>query len=170
MKVSDDGRDFIKSLEGFSAEAYPDPGSRTGEPWTVGYGHTGPDVKKGTKVTRSDAGRLLVKDLAFVEQAIAKYVKLPLIQREFDAFASFIFNVGSMAFKDSTLLRLFNLGKRTEAAAEFLKWIHNDKKEIAGLVRRRAAERKLFMGHTYTEALKEGDRAYEVYRQGLQNS
>jgi lysozyme len=169
MNTSDHGRDFIKHFEGFSAEAYPDPGSKTGEPWTIGFGHTGPDVKMGMKITRMEAGILLVKDLIYVEKAIERYVKLPVVQKEFDALASFIYNVGVAAFKDSSFLKLLNLGKRFDAAEEFLKWNKNDKAVMGVLVKRRAAERKLFLGFSYSESLKEGERAYEIYRQRLQN-
>lgn len=169
MKVSEEGKDFIKTLEGFRADAYPDPGSKDGKPFTIGYGHTGPDVKEGLKVTHAEASKLLGKDLISCELALEKYVKLPLVQKEFDALACFIFNVGVQAFKDSTILRLLNLGKRMEASEEFKKWVKNGSKMMPGLLKRRTAEQRLFQGFTYHEALKAGDRAYEIYRQGLQN-
>lgn len=170
MKTSEEGRDFIKKIEGFSAESYPDPGSKDGSPWSIGYGHTGPEVVPGMKINQTEAGRLLVKDLLKAEAAIEKHVRLPLVQREFDALASFIFNVGVNAFRKSTLLRLLNLGQRIEASSEFQKWRLNDGKVMGGLVKRRAAERYMFLGFSNKESLREGDKAYEIYRQGLQNT
>ena len=121
------------------------------------------------KISKGEAGKLLAKDIAPVEAAIGKLVKLPLVQREFDALSSLIYNIGIEAFKESTLLRIFNLGKRPAAADEFPRWNLNDGKVNAGLVKRRAAERALFRGLSYMDALKEGDKAYENYKQGLQN-
>lgn len=168
MKTSDEGRDFIKTFEGFRADAYPDPCSRDGKPWTIGYGHTGPEVCEGLRITHSDAGKLLIKDLLAADMAIEKYVKLPLVQKEFDALASFIYNVGVLAFKDSTLLKLLNLGKRMEAAEEFMKWTKVGRTIVEGLVKRRGAERRLFQGFGYIESIKAGERALnEIHRQGL---
>ena len=170
MKTSEEGRIFIKQFECFRAQAYPDPGSDDGKPWTIGHGHTGPDVYRGMKVTKSEAGTLLIKDLKPVEESIEKLVRLPVLQNEFDALASFIMNIGISAFKDSTMLKLLNLGKRQESAEEMLRWTKNSGRVMGGLLRRRVAEKFMFIGMTPKDALKKGDEAYAVHKQRVQNT
>jgi GH24 family phage-related lysozyme (muramidase) len=68
-----------------------------------------------------------------------------LAQEQVDALASFVFNVGVRAFGASTLLKMLNQGQDTKAADEFTKWNKAGGKVSRGLVRRRRAERELFL-------------------------
>ena len=143
MKVSDIGIDAITDYEGVRLKAYPDPGTG-GEPWTIGVGHTG-GVRPGDTITREQSDAFLRADLAHCEKAIERLVRVPLTPGQFDALASFIFNVGAGNFENSTLLRLLNKGDYDGAADEFLKWTRAAGRVLPGLVKRRISERKLFL-------------------------
>ncbi len=152
-------KDIIKEHEGYRSVAYPDPASPkavamragkhheglNGAPWTVGYGHTGPEVVEGYKVTRAQADKDLAKDVATAEKAVSQYVRVPVNQNQFDALVSFVYNVGTGAFKNSTLLRKLNSTDYTGAANELLRWDKAQGKVMNGLTRRREAERELFL-------------------------
>lgn len=143
MKTSQAGVDLIKQFEGLELTAYPDPGTG-GEPWTIGYGHTG-GVKPGDTVTEAEAEEILRQDLARFEDCVNAYVSVPITQSEFDALVSFAFNVGCGALKSSTLLRLLNGGDHEAAAQQFPRWNKAAGRVMAGLTRRREAERDLFV-------------------------
>jgi lysozyme len=141
-RVSPAGRELIKRHEGLRLEAYPDPASG-GDPWTIGYGHTH-GVKKGDRITAEQADAFLAYDLAWVEEAIAESVRVPISQDQFDALASLIFNIGAGAFRNSTLLRRLNAGDHIGAAGQFERWVRAAGKVMPGLVKRRAEEAALF--------------------------
>lgn len=148
MRLSDVGLAHLKSFEGLRLEAYPDPGSANGLPITIGYGSTrtmgGAAWMLGDRITEAEAAQLLRRDAAVAEAAVNRLVTVPLTQAQFDALVSFAFNVGAGAFESSTLLRLLNAGDYAGAATQFDRWVNNDGKKLAGLVRRRAAEREMF--------------------------
>lgn len=148
MRTSDAGIAAIKAHEGLRLEAYKDPGSATGLPITIGHGSTrrmdGSPWILGDRITEAEAEALLRRDLEASERAVAELVTVPLNQAQFDALVSFVFNVGAGAFKSSTMLRLLNAGDYQGAAAQFGRWVYNDGQVLAGLERRRAAERALF--------------------------
>jgi lysozyme len=143
MKTSQHGLDLIKKHEGFRSTAYPDPGSRDGKPWTIGYGHTR-GVRKGMVITKTQATSFLRTDLKTAENAVNNAVKVGLNQNQFDALVSFVFNVGVGAFKRSTLLKRLNAKNYTGAAEQFARWNKNDGRVMKGLVKRRKAEAALF--------------------------
>lgn len=134
---------LIKSFEGCKLTAYPDPGTG-GDPWTVGYGHTGPDVHKGLVVTQAQADALLVGDLKKFETGVAKLVKVDLTENQRGALVSFAYNCGLGNLGSSTLLKKVNARDFIGAKAEFGKWNKAGGKILAGLTRRRAAEATLF--------------------------
>lgn len=142
MKTSAIGIAFIKRWEKLELEAYLDGGGVL----TIGYGHTGPDVKLGDVITEEEAEALLVADLAEAEDAVNDYVDVELDQFEFDALVSFTFNCGVEAFRTSTLLRLLNNGDYSAAAMQFKRWVKDNGKVVQGLVNRRAAEQAMFEG------------------------
>lgn len=152
MKASERGRAFIKSFESCRLEAYPDPGTG-GEPWTIGWGHTGSEVKPGLIWTQEQADQAFDDDLAQFEGAVNSLVKASLNQNQFDALVSFAFNVGpdidademAEGLGDSTLLKKLNAGDYRGAAEEFPKWNKSGGKVMPGLVRRRAGERTMFL-------------------------
>jgi lysozyme len=143
MQTSDRGLDFIRHHEGLETQAYPDPGSSDGHPWTIGVGHT-KGVKKGDTCTVEEAMEWLRDDVVGAETAVLRLVNVPLSQAEFDALVSFVFNVGAGAFEKSTLLRMLNDEDREGAAAQFKRWNKNDGRVMAGLTTRREAEAKMF--------------------------
>lgn len=145
LVTSETGLDLIKISEGLETSAYPDPGNRvTGEPWTIGYGHTR-GVRRGDTCTEAQATQWLRQDLHAAEGAVRHLVDVPLMQGQFDALASFVFNVGPAAFGNSTLLRLLNAGDAIGAAEQFKRWNRGASGVLPGLVTRRAAERDLFL-------------------------
>jgi lysozyme len=143
MRTSDMGLAMIRHHEGCETEAYPDPGSDDGHPWTIGVGHT-QGVKKGDTCTVAQATEWLREDVHDAEAAVLRLAKVPLTQAQFDSLVSFVFNVGTKAFADSTLLRMLNSGDYFGAAVQFERWNKNDGRVMAGLTRRRKAERDVF--------------------------
>lgn len=143
MRVSQKGIDLIKKFEGIRLTAYVCPAGVL----TIGYGHTGSDVKPGMRITEEEAEKLLWKDTESAQQTVSSFVTAKLNQNEYDALVSFTFNVGPTAFVNSTLLRLLNHGAdRKVVAAEFGRWVKAGGDEaIPGLVRRRDEEKKLFL-------------------------
>lgn len=130
-------------FEGCKLTSYPDPGTG-GAPWTIGYGHTGPDVKKGMMCTKEQAERWLHFDVQSAVSAVNNYVSVQLSQHQFDACVDFVFNAGSGNFKSSTLLKLINVGDFVGASKEFDKWVKSGGRVLAGLVKRRDAEEAWF--------------------------
>ena len=161
MKTSAVGINLIKHFEGYRSEAYPDPGSSDGYPWTIGYGHT-EGVHKGDKITEGTAELFLISDLASVEKAINELVLAPISLSEFDALSSFVYNLGSANFKSSTLLKKINAWDMLGAADEFPRWIYNNGNIMGGLVKRRNAERSIFLGMALEKAIADGEAAYAL--------
>ena len=144
-QISQHGLDKLKQWEGLKTKAYQDS---NGE-WTIGYGHTakagGLKPVKGMVITKEDAESLLLKDLTQFEAAVENNVKVKLNDNQFAALVSFAFNVGTGAFKSSTLLKKLNKGDYDAVPAELMKWVHTGKTKNQGLVNRRRAEGYLWM-------------------------
>jgi lysozyme len=133
---------FIAPWEGLRTTAYLDSG---GIP-TIGYGHTGPDVRLGMTISKARALALLTSDLREAARAVARNVKVPLSARERIAAISFTFNVGEGGLQSSTFLRELNAGNRRAAADALLLWVKDaDGNTLLGLQRRRRLERWLFL-------------------------
>ena len=142
MKISQAGLDLIKRFEGCKLEAYRDAVGI----WTIGYGHTGPNVHDGLKITQAQADAILAQDVSRFASGVAANVNVALTQSEFDALVSFAFNVGLGAFRSSTLLKLLNdNADRTVVASQFLRWNKAGSKVLDGLTKRRNAEKALFL-------------------------
>ena len=145
MKTSSSGTSLIREFEGFVASAYLCPANV----WTIGIGTTvypnGTKVKKGDKCTQEQALEYLQHDLKSFEKTVNDSVKVPLSQNQFDALVSLSYNIGSGAFKSSTLLKKLNAKDYAGAADQFLVWNKGGGKVLKGLVRRRNAERALFL-------------------------
>ena len=159
MKCSAAGVALIHSFERLRLVAYKDPGSANGLPITNGWGTTrdenGGPIPLGAKWDKPKADRLFARDLVAVEIGVNTLLNgAPTTQAQFDAMVSFAYNVGldmdgdgkAEGLGDSTLLRKHKAGDYAGAAAEFPKWNKNDGKVMAGLSRRRAAERALYEG------------------------
>lgn len=140
MKVSNNGINLIKRFEGLELKAYKDSVGIL----TIGYGHTHA-VKAGDVITGEQADAFLREDLQVAELTINTNVKVKLNQGQFDALASFVFNLGSGNFVKSTLIKKLNAGDYAGAVDEFGKWVNAGGKKLPGLVKRRAAEREVFL-------------------------
>ncbi|WP_065383146.1 lysozyme [Hyphomonas sp. ND6WE1B] len=147
IRTSGAGVELIKSFEGFRARATRLPDGT----WIVGYGHTA-GAREGLRVTRADAELVLRHhDLKPIETLIGESVLTPLTQNEFDALVSFAFNIGPKAFLESNVLALLNSGERLQAAEGMSAWrkgrVDGEVRVVDALVRRRAAEKALFLEH-----------------------
>ena len=144
-RISAAGLELIKAHEGLRLSAYRDSGGKL----TIGYGHTG-DVQASDVISAHQADALLEVDVASVEAAVRRLVRVPLTQGQFDALVSFVFNLGPGRLAESTLLVKLNAGDYAGAAKEFDRWtkgtFRGKKQSLPGLIRRRAAERALFEG------------------------
>lgn len=136
-----------KLLPGGRLAAYPDPATG-GDPWTIGWGSTGPDIRKGTIWTQEQADARFAEHVAEFGENVAKLVAggAATSQQEFDALVSFAYNLGIGNLKTSTLLALHRAGNKAGAAEQFARWNKAAGKVLPGLTRRRAAEAKLYRG------------------------
>ncbi|MGR2682942.1 lysozyme [Chromobacterium haemolyticum] len=141
MNISANGIKLIQQFEGLRLKAYQDAVGV----WTIGYGHTGPDVTPGLVITQAQADALLARDLSRFETGVTRLVQVPLHQNQFDALVSFSYNLGLGSLQNSTLLRLLNQRDYAGAAAQFPRWNKAGGKVLPGLTRRRAAEQALFL-------------------------
>lgn len=131
----------LANFEGFSGEAYiPVPGDVP----TIGFGSTS-GVEMGDKISVPEALERLMRDVENAESAIGQCVKVPLSQGEYDAYTSFIFNVGGNAFCASTLVKKLNAGDYPGACLELKRWVYVDGKVVHGLVKRRNMEFQMCM-------------------------
>lgn len=142
--ISENGFAIIREFEGFRSQAYLD----TGGVWTIGYGTikypNGVRVKKGDTCTQGQAELWLQNDCAWVDACLDKNVKVYLDQNQFDALASFVYNIGETAFIKSTMLTLINQNSLTLAASQFDRWVFDNGKKVDGLANRRTKEKALF--------------------------
>lgn len=143
------GLALIRQFEGCArlrpdgmVEAYPDPGTG-GEPWTIGWGATGSGIGPGTVWTQQRCDARLESDVARHARDVAFALgDAPTTQAQFDALVSFHYNTGAIA--RSTLLRRHLAGDYRAAAEEFARWNRAGGRVLKGLVRRRAAEARLY--------------------------
>lgn len=132
--------DLIKQFEGCKLKAYKCPAGV----WTIGYGRT-TDVKEGDTCTQEQADNWLTEEVDEFAHLVMDMVKVPLTQHELDALTSFAYNVGLGALRKSTLLKRINESDFDAAAEEFTKWNKAGGNVLPGLVKRRKAERDLFL-------------------------
>lgn len=139
------GLDLIASFEGTRLQSYDDGVGV----WTIGIGTTvypnGVKVKKGDTCTLEQAKSYFAHDLKRFEASVNNLVKVPLSQNQFDALVSLVYNIGSGNFGSSTLLKKLNAKDYQGAADQFQQWNKGGGKVLKGLVRRREAERALFL-------------------------
>lgn len=139
-KISENGIDLIKSFEGLRLSAY----KCSAGVLTIGYGHTS-NVKPFDVVTEKQAEDILKNDLIKFEKVINDSVSAELNQNQFDALVSFVFNVGTNAFKKSTMLKFLNANHFPLAAGQFDRWVKVKGEISKGLVNRRKKEKELFL-------------------------
>jgi lysozyme len=142
MKINRAGLNLIKDFEGLRLIGYRCP---AGIP-TVGYGHTGPEVRVGRRITEEQANTYLINDVSRFERGVTDAIgTAPTTENQFSAMVSLAYNIGLGAFGKSSVLRHHKAGHRHRAAASFLLWVKAAGKTLPGLVRRRNAERRMFL-------------------------
>ena len=156
MKLSKQGNELIKSFEGLRLKAYRCDGGK----WTIGWGHTGPEVKKGLVWTRQQADDAFDKDTDRFESAVTALAWSSLegasdgcratLTGQFDALVSLAFNIGTgeEGFAGSTLLKRLRASDIIGAAEQFTRWNKAGGKFNPGLLARRTKEMRIFLcGH-----------------------
>lgn len=148
--INKEGLDLIESFEGFSPKPYKDVAGI----WTIGvgsiYGLNGKRVKASHRhISKQEALQLMERDLKTTEVKITQLIEVPVTQNQFSALCSFVYNVGSGAFQRSTARMKLNRSDYDGCANEFLRWKYAGKRAIPGLLRRRKAERELFLSDAY---------------------
>lgn len=138
--------DLIKEFEGCRLTAYQDSVGV----WTIGYGTTaraklGIDPQAGMTITQDEAEGYLRKGVQKFASEIRPLITQPINENEFGAFVSLAYNIGSGAFSKSSALRNFNAGNKAAAAESILLWNKAGGQVLRGLVRRREAEKALFL-------------------------
>ena len=136
--------DLIKRYEGFRPQAYQDSVGV----WTIGYGTTrinGQPVKAGMTITEDQALQLVQQEVNKLWSQIESILKVKINDNQMNALVDFAYNLGFGSLKNSTLMRLVNESKFEEAANQFPRWVYAGGKVLPGLVKRREAERQLFL-------------------------
>lgn len=135
-KINKSGLNLIKKYEGCKLTSYICPAGVL----TIGYGHTGKDVKPNQTITKKKAINLLKKDLARFERHVQSYNYIyEWTDNEFSALVSFAFNIGNI-----DQLTAYGTRTRSQIRSAMLKYVKANGKTLAGLVKRRKAELKLF--------------------------
>jgi lysozyme len=148
--VSESGVNLVKKFEGLhkmtddgDVRAYRCPAGK----WTIGWGHC-KAVKSGMRATTAECEQFLQDDLDEAGSAVRRHVNVPLSQYQFDALASFVFNLGEGNFRSSTLLKKLNKGEYDEVPEQIMRWnkarVDGVLTALRGLTRRRTAEAALF--------------------------
>ena len=136
--------DLIKQFEGFRPKAYQDSVGV----WTIGYGTTrinGQPVKAGMTITEDQALQLVQQEVNKLWSQIESITNVSLNDNQMNALVDFAYNLGFGSLKNSTLMRLVNQSKFDEAANQFPRWVYAGGKVLPGLVKRREAEKQLFI-------------------------
>lgn len=163
MKTNRPGLDLIKEFEGCILYAYDDAtekmvkaGETARGTLTIGYGHTNaaglPKVVPGQRITKVQAEEILKTDLGKVEKQVSDLVKVKINQNQFDALVSFHYNTGALG--RSSALRLLNSGDYAGCADALTLYNRGNGQVLQGLVRRREAEKKLFLMPSSPTALE----------------
>ena len=144
MKMGEKGIDLIKHFEGFSPTVYRCPSGVA----TLGYGSTHGITMDSPPITEEEGLELLMLDIAKFERGVNRLIDVPLNQNQFDALTSFAFNLGNGSLQASTLRKKVNREDYEGAVDEFPRWVFAGGRRLNGLVKRRYAERALFLTPT----------------------
>ena len=155
MQLSEDGLALLRQLEGVEREPYQDSAGL----WTVGVGHccTKDEIRSGKilcgdrtirwkdgPLSEADLDALLSEDVSWSEACVEACIRVQLTQNQYDALVLFAYNIGSNAFRESTLVRKLNQGLYTDVPHELSRWCHAGGRVVPGLVTRRAREAALW--------------------------
>ncbi|WP_334473597.1 lysozyme [Arsenophonus sp. PmNCSU2021_1] len=110
---------------------------------TVCHGHTGKDVTTGEIYSEEECNDLMKQDLQVAHSTVERYVTVPLTDLQKAALTSFVYNIGSGAFTNSTLLKKLNTGDIQGACDQMRRWKYDEGKVSNGLIKRREVEREL---------------------------
>jgi lysozyme len=143
MRVSQKGIKMIKDFEGCKLAAYKDSVGV----WTIGCGNTS-HAKAGMKITQAQADKFLAEDLAAVEKCLNNLGVISK-QNQFDALASWIFNLGVGNFNSSTMKK-YIVAKCSDIdiTDQMVKWCNAGGRPLLGLKKRRVAEANMYLGYT----------------------
>jgi len=141
MHISDEGISLVKKFEGCKLEAY----QCAAGVWTIGYGSTH-GVQKGDVWSQEKAEVMLIDELEEYGKYVEELVTLPLNQCQFDALASWTFNLGPSNLQSSTMLKVLNSGDYEGVPNQIKRWNKVSGQVNDGLIRRREAEALLFEG------------------------
>jgi lysozyme len=140
----DAGLNLLKQLEGCRLNAYQDQAGI----WTIGYGHTGPEVRGGLGWPQAQADSTLMADVTRFATGVARYVPTSLNDNQFSALVIFAYNIGLVGFAASTADKLVNAGDLASVPDSMLRWdkIHQNGVLVVnpGLHKRRLAEINLW--------------------------
>ncbi|GAK60279.1 hypothetical protein U27_00170 [Candidatus Vecturithrix granuli] len=156
MNLSEQGRTLLIEWEGCECRVYLDIAGKQ----AIGIGHLltkdelssgkiyiqGKAVRYADGLTEHQVLNLLDQDLKEVERTLNKSIKVTLAQHQFDALASFALNVGSHAFKKSTLLKVLNIGQYEDVPGQMRRWVYSGGQRARGLCERREKECALWHG------------------------
>ena len=139
---------LVKQYEGFRSYAYIDTSGRP----VIGYGQSiirGRKVRMGQRISRAEADAELARELYQIQGIVSSKVKVQLNPNQLGALTSLVYNTGTRILTNSTLIKKLNSGNYAGAADEMLRWNKAYQKgrlvPLAGLTRRRQAERRLFL-------------------------
>ena len=142
MQINDAGLALIKRAEGLRLDSYRDAVGIA----TIGYGHTGPDVRIPMTITPGEAERLLHEDVARFENGVTNCLcGCPTNANQFSAMVSLAYNIGLGNFATSSVLKRHRCGQYQAAADAFLLFKKAGGKVLPGLLNRRVAERELYL-------------------------
>ena len=141
MYTNSAGIELIKKFEGFSPKPYTCAAGHL----TIGYGHKINANEVIVDITKAQGEELLRFDIQRAENSVFRFIRVSLSHNHFDALVSFTFNLGAAALQRSTLRQKINREQFTDAGDEFIRWVHAGGKIMQGLLRRRKAERELFL-------------------------
>ena len=145
MKMTEEGLALIRRFEGFRERAYLCPAGV----WTIGYGHTSragpPAVGPQSRMSRAEATKVLAADVEVFAQGVREGLRRNITDAQFSALVSFAYNVGTGAFRSSSVLRAVNAGDFDAVPRRLGLWVKGGGRVLPGLVKRRAAEAELFL-------------------------
>lgn len=148
--------DLVKRFEGYRDRAYKCPAGV----WTIGYGTIrypgGRPVKSGDVCTTGNAESWLKHELEYAELKVHRLIKVPLTSHQIGALTSFVYNLGSGAFRASTLRRRINSGDFEDVPYQFKRWVHGGGRILRGLVIRRQAEVDLYQVEEWSDLWRRG--------------
>lgn len=149
--ISDNGLQFKKAWEKFRGTAYK--ATKNEKYWTIGWGHTGPDVYEGQKITEGQGLLLLNRDMQWAVKAVDEVAHPSLTQAQFDAVVDLVFNAGAGVISATTGTgKALRSGDITTLRAKLALFINQNGKPLLGLRRRTAGRLALFDGKPWQEA------------------